>query len=93
MTIIGANIIDHVRKKDIDAFIPLQYTENAMDLTKSLSLGMRNINDGKNKKVMVDAIVCASGGWEGNLDSSYLPGRVLEEDGITADMAVEEWGK
>eukprot|EP00957_Ditylum_brightwellii_P149942 11419205-Ditylum_brightwellii.AAC.1 len=64
-----------------------------MDLTKSLSLGMRNINDRKEKKVMMDAIVCASGGWEGDLDSSYLPGRVLEDDIITVVMAVEEWGK
>eukprot|EP00957_Ditylum_brightwellii_P108729 8294366-Ditylum_brightwellii.AAC.1 len=96
MTIIDAVIIDSVKKKDIDAldaFIPLQHTENATDLTKSLSLGMRNINDRKGKKVMVDAVICASGGWEGDLDSSYLPGRVLEEDDITADMAAEEWRK
>eukprot|EP00957_Ditylum_brightwellii_P027879 2106350-Ditylum_brightwellii.AAC.1 len=83
MTIIGADIIDPAKKKDIDAldaFILLQHVENAMDLTKSLSLGMRNIDDGKEKKVMVDAIICASGGWKGDLDSSYFPGRVLEED-------------
>eukprot|EP00957_Ditylum_brightwellii_P059270 4499470-Ditylum_brightwellii.AAC.1 len=64
-----------------------------MDLTKSLSLGMRNINDKKEKKVMVDAIICANDGWEGDLDSSYFPGRVLEEDGTIADMVTEEWGK
>mmetsp|Transcript_19202 Transcript_19202/g.27933 ORF Transcript_19202/g.27933 Transcript_19202/m.27933 type:complete len:360 (-) Transcript_19202:375-1454(-) len=96
MTIIGADVIDPVKKKDIDAldaFIPLQHTSNATELTKSLSLGMRNINDGKEKVVMVDAIICASGGWEGDPTSSYLPGRLLEEDGITPEMAAEEWGK
>eukprot|EP00957_Ditylum_brightwellii_P166784 12695021-Ditylum_brightwellii.AAC.1 len=67
MTLIGVDIIIHVKKKDndaLDAFIPLQHTENAMDLTKSLSLGMRNTNDGKEKKVMVNAIICARCGWE-----------------------------
>eukprot|EP00957_Ditylum_brightwellii_P210685 15365259-Ditylum_brightwellii.AAC.1 len=61
MTIIGAGIIDPVKKGDIDAwdeFIPLQCTENVMDLTKRLSLDMRNITGGKEKKVMVDAIIC-----------------------------------
>eukprot|EP00957_Ditylum_brightwellii_P080967 6158808-Ditylum_brightwellii.AAC.1 len=98
MTTIGVDIIDPVKKKDIDAldaldaFIPLQCTENTTDLIKSLSLGMMNISDGEEKKVMVDATICASGGWEGDPDSSYLPGGVLEEDGITADMVAEEWG-
>eukprot|EP00957_Ditylum_brightwellii_P107939 8233513-Ditylum_brightwellii.AAC.1 len=96
MAIIGVDIIDPTKKKDIDAldvFIPLQCTDNAAYLTKSLSLCMKNINDGKEKKVMMDAIICAIGGWEGDLNSSYLSGRALEEDGITADMAAEEWGR
>eukprot|EP00957_Ditylum_brightwellii_P058383 4427652-Ditylum_brightwellii.AAC.1 len=42
---------------------------------------------------MVDDVISASGGWEGDPGSSYLPGRVLEEDGITADMMAKKCGK
>mmetsp|Transcript_30647 Transcript_30647/g.61531 ORF Transcript_30647/g.61531 Transcript_30647/m.61531 type:complete len:393 (+) Transcript_30647:170-1348(+) len=93
--VIGADVLDPsediVEKKGMKDYIPLPLDGSVADLSVALYRGVSNyLSPNSNKKsASLDAIVCASGGWMGDVDKFDFQ-HAMEDNELLEDIDLEE---
>ena len=83
--VIGADIREASDEKGLRDFIRLPAEASMAELTGGLYRGLLNLQEGKMNENKLDAIVCASGSWKGDVDMRNLTRNHLAKEN-TSDL-------
>ena len=92
--VVGADILESDTKKEksgLGEFIRLPKDGSMADLTVELYRGVSNtLKGGETNKTKLDAVVCASGGWAGDVDIANVMEKHLSKDSANSSSEMDD---